>query len=203
MCSNGLGILKLVEIEDEIDHHRLHHDPVMSLDLGRLLKTSQSTVRKLPVGSVNGLICLREFGCGSDNTYILNPITREYMMLPRHHFFIDFSGTVMVVYGFGVGSLTGEYKVIRTMLMHIPPNTESSRPNISQAEVYTLGTGQWRSLGHVPFWLEGYVGPFLNGCVHWVVRDPDSPEKLCTFDVDKETFQLFPSPPFDATKERI
>lgn len=124
----------------------------------------------------------------------------EYMMLPRHEFFSECDETV--IYGFGVGTLTGEYKVIRTFLMHIPPNPESSRPNLLEAEIYTLGSGQWRNLGRVPYWLDGYEGPFLNGHVHWIVRDQDLPEKLCTFVIDNETFQLFPSPPFDAMKER-
>ncbi|GJY79157.1 F-box associated domain containing protein [Tanacetum coccineum] len=35
MHNNGLGTLKLVEIEDEVDHHRLYHDPIMNFDLNR------------------------------------------------------------------------------------------------------------------------------------------------------------------------
>ena len=76
-----------------------------------------------------------------------------------------------------------------------PPKPASSRPRILEAEVYTLGTGKWRHLGHVPYWLEKFHGPFLNGCVHWIVLDEDSPEKLFAFDIDNETFHLFPSPP--------
>lgn len=30
--------------------------------------------------------------------------------------------------------------------------------------------------------------------IHWFVNDEIFLEKLCTFDLDKETFQLFPSP---------
>ncbi|GKF39837.1 hypothetical protein Tco_0119898, partial [Tanacetum coccineum] len=69
------------------------------------------------------------------------------------------------------------------------------------AEIYTLGTGQWRSLGHVPYWLTEFHGPFLNGCVHWTFRDQTfrdqyshSPEGIYAFDFDNETFHLFPSP---------
>lgn len=76
MYNNGLGILKWVEIEDKKAHYHLSHDPVMSFDLN--LAPIPQGVRKIPEGSVNGLICLRESGNGSDNTYLCNPITRIY-----------------------------------------------------------------------------------------------------------------------------
>nr|XP_043630928.1 F-box/kelch-repeat protein At3g23880-like [Erigeron canadensis] len=193
------GILKWVEIEDESDYHYLHHDLLMSLDLnlGTIFQDSQI----LLVGSVNGLVCLWQFGPrGHDNTYICNPITREYMILPRQQYYRD--GYAIIVYGFGVGLKTNEYKVVRTFQGDIPPDsTSTSRPSLLEAEVYTLGTGQWRSLGHVPYWLCGFHGPFLNGHAHWMVVDPDSPEKICAFDFDNETFKLFPSPPVENIAE--
>ncbi|KAI3828105.1 hypothetical protein L1987_02202 [Smallanthus sonchifolius] len=193
--NNTPGVLRLVEIKDEVDHQRLHHDPVMSLDLN--LAPVLQNAKLLQVGSVNGLICLWEFGPKVDNTYISNPITREYIILPRQKYYRE--GYAIIVYGFGVGLQTKEYKVVRTFQGDIPPNPlQTSRPSLLEAEVYTLGTGQWRSLGHVPYWLKGFDGPFLNGNAHWSVVDKDAPEKLCTFDIDKETFQLFPSPPYEA-----
>ncbi|KAJ0792168.1 hypothetical protein HanOQP8_Chr01g0014331 [Helianthus annuus] len=115
------------------------------------------------------------------------------MILPRQKYYRQ--GYAIIVYGFGVGLQTKEYKVIRTFQGDIPPNQYgTSRPSLLEAEVYTLGTGQWRSLGHVPYWLSGWDGPFLYGKAHWIVIDEDAPEKLCAFDFDKETFQLFPSP---------
>lgn len=192
------GVLKWVEIVDEPDHHQLQHDPVMSLDLNLATTFQESQI--LPVGSVNGLICLWQFGPRVDNTYICNPITREYMILPRQQYYRE--GYAINVYGFGVGLQTKEYKVVRTFQGNIPPDqTSGSRPSLLEAEVYTLGTGHWRSLGHVPYWREGYDGPFLNGHAHWIVVDKDSPEKICTFDFDNETFQLFPSPPSEPIEE--
>ncbi|KAM0001057.1 putative F-box domain-containing protein [Helianthus debilis subsp. tardiflorus] len=191
------GVLKWVEISD--DHHRLLHDPVMSLDLS--LAPVFQNVKIQQVGSVNGLLCLWKFGPEGDNTFICNPITREYMILPRQKYYRE--GYAIIVYGFGVGLQTKEYKVIRTFQGDIPPNQygSRSRPSLLEAEVYTLGTGQW-SLGHVPYWLIGWDGPFLYGKAHWMVIDQDAgPEKLCTFDFDKETFQLFPSPPSEAIED--
>ncbi|GJZ61026.1 F-box associated domain containing protein [Tanacetum coccineum] len=192
------GILKCVEIEDEPDHHHFHHDPIMCLDLDLATIFQESQI--LQVGSVNGLICLWQNAYKNDNTYICNPITREYMILPRQQFYRQ--SQAIIVYGFGVGLNTKEYKVVRTFQGNIPADpTSVSRPSLLVAEVYTLGTGQWRGLGHVPYWLNGFDGPFLNGHAHWIVLDKDSPEKLCAFDFDSETFKLFPSPPCEAIVE--
>ncbi|GKD60388.1 F-box associated domain containing protein, partial [Tanacetum coccineum] len=93
-----------------------------------------------------------------------------------------------------VGLRTKEYKVIRIIQGNI--TAETTYPQVLVAEVYTFGRGKWRRLGHVPYWISGsHQGAFLNGCVHWVIRDRNTPEKLCSFNFDKETFQLFPSPP--------
>ncbi|GJZ36357.1 F-box associated domain containing protein [Tanacetum coccineum] len=191
----GQGILKLVDIEDDVHHHHLYHDPRMSFDLNRVsFPKSVEKFRKLPIGSIDGLVCLTESGNNSDNTYICNPITREYMMLPKHYFFSVFD-EMSIVCGFGVGLVTEKYKVIRTLLTHFltNPNPKMSRPDLLEAEVYTLGTGKWRSLG---YWLDERKkpfnsGPYLNGHVHWIIRDKDCPEKICTSDFDSEKFKLF------------
>lgn len=197
----GPGILKWLEIQGERDDTRLHHDPVMNFDLELAPTLQKYTVSQ--VGSVNGLVCLRTYLDKNDNACICNPITREYMILPKHNYYTkDYSYTTWA-YGFGVGLLTNEYKVIRVFHGDILPNPTiemviRNRAHLIEAEVYTLGTGEWRPLGQVPYWLElshGNFGTFLNGHVHWVV-DKDSPDdKICDFDVDNETFQLFPSPP--------
>ncbi|XP_071736706.1 F-box protein At3g07870-like [Rutidosis leptorrhynchoides] len=188
------GILKLVKMEDESDYHRLHHDPVMSLDLNHAPALRNSQL--LPVGSINGFICLWQFGTNFDNTYICNPITREYMILPRQQYYRE--GYSIIAYGFGVGLQTKEYKVVRTFQGDIPSDpTSRSRPRFLQSEVYTLGTGRWRSLGHCPYWRNGYGGPYLNGHPHWTIIDQDFPEKICAFNFDNETFNLFPSPPIE------
>ncbi|KAI3755668.1 hypothetical protein L1987_55474 [Smallanthus sonchifolius] len=40
--------------------------------------------------------------------------------------------------------------------------------------------GQWRSLGHVLYCLKEWEGPILNGHVHWIVRDEEASEMICT-----------------------
>ncbi|GJW94933.1 F-box associated domain containing protein [Tanacetum coccineum] len=180
------GVIKWWEIEDET---RLHHDPVMNFDLNLITKT----FGLLGMGSVNGLVCLGKYLYIKCNICICNPVTSEYTILPLSQR-TKFTNT-MIVYGFGIGLLTKEYKVIQIFQGDISLNATSSRPRLLEAEVYTLGKGQWRQLGHVPYRLEVSHGTFLNGSIHWIVLDEDSPEKLYAFDIDNETFQLFPSPP--------
>ncbi|KAJ9536588.1 hypothetical protein OSB04_un000237 [Centaurea solstitialis] len=184
------GILKWVEIEDKVDHH---HDPSMSfnLNLAHILQNSAIGLK----GSINGLILLWQARPSRylkfDNVYICNPVTREIMILPGQRNYI--LGYTTIVYGFGVGSVTGEYKVVRTF-----PKLFDLDDDEIQAEVYTLGTGQWRSLGGPPYQLTGpFGGTFLNDHCHWIVNKKNAPEMICTFDLNKETFQLFPSPPIE------
>lgn len=49
-------------------------------------------------------------GLEGDNTFICNPITQEYFILPKQKFHVKHFAEVR--HGFGV-SMTGEYKVIR------------------------------------------------------------------------------------------
>ncbi|KAJ9551777.1 hypothetical protein OSB04_015822 [Centaurea solstitialis] len=214
---NNPGTLKLVEIEDKVDHHRLHTDPPMSLDLS-LPPVLHNTII-WHIGSVNGLICLRQSSHKLNlfyDTYICNPVTREYMLLPR-----QCSHTPGEVYGFGVSSLKGEYKVIRTFQAKVvrnggkptqveilPNSNKPSQPSVLEAEVYTLGTRQWRSLGpvRVTYQLDAFdqfYGLFLNNHCHWIVVDVENTyENICTFDFDKEIFQLFPSPPSESVPRK-
>ncbi|KAJ9551938.1 hypothetical protein OSB04_015983 [Centaurea solstitialis] len=192
------GILNWVEIEDRLDHHSLHHEPVLNFDLNGYLPAPNPDTILIPVGSVNGLICLSQHGVQVDNIHICNPITREYLALPRQPNYRK--GLEFIIYNFGVNSLTGEYKVLRIFQVNSPQDPYSYIPRGSrasmllEAEVYTLGTSQWRCLGQVPYRVSGYA-TFLNGYFHWKVPNQDAPESIFTFDLDKEMFQLFPSPP--------
>ncbi|KAL4580327.1 hypothetical protein LXL04_016517 [Taraxacum kok-saghyz] len=172
------GILTLVEVDDQLHHHRFLHDPVMNLDLN--LSPNFQNFHCFQVGSVNGLICLAQFGLEIDDMYICNPSTREYIILPAQNSLDEDYENIVCC--FGIGSLTHEYKVIRIFEID----------EISEAKIYTLGTGQWRRLGHVPYSINESYAPFLNGHAHWITYYP---QKICVFNFDNETFELFPSPP--------
>ncbi|KAJ9551649.1 hypothetical protein OSB04_015694 [Centaurea solstitialis] len=202
---NDPGSLKWVEIEDKADHHHIYHDRLLTFDLNLLLILQKT--RMLQVGSVNGLICLGRYSLkrNLDYTYICNPVTREYMLLPRQPSQTHGYGFLGVVYGLGVSSLTGEYKVVRAFqankVVRYGDDKHTAQPSVLESEVYTLGTSHWRGLPPVPvtYWLNTshpFYGPFLNNHCHWIVSDRKDPhDKIATFDLDKETFQLFPSPP--------
>ncbi|XP_071712459.1 F-box protein At3g07870-like [Rutidosis leptorrhynchoides] len=176
--------LKLVEIHEEHGHNHLHHDPIMSLDLN--LATVFQNAQLSAEGSVNGLICLSSSDRTIKKTYICNPIPREYMILPK-----SINDTRDGIYSFGVSLLTSEYKVIR---VYSKPSMR--RPCPLYAEIYTLGTSQWRCLGPITYSIYHFSGTLLNYHIHWNFYDRENRvEKICTFDFDNETFQLFPSPP--------
>ncbi|KAJ9551825.1 LOW QUALITY PROTEIN: hypothetical protein OSB04_015870 [Centaurea solstitialis] len=186
---SGPGILKWVEIEEKVDDHRLHP---MSLDLNMVPVFRNCEISGM--GSVDGLICLRQYSRRHDNTFICNPVTREIMTISNPPYYRkDFE---IKAYGFGVASSTGEYKVVRTFKWETWDDDKFQWVNELGAEVYTLGTGQWRRLGRVPYKLYGYdFGVVLNDHCHWIVsRSEDAPEKICAFDLNKETFQFFPAP---------
>ncbi|PWA75299.1 F-box domain-containing protein [Artemisia annua] len=120
------GTLKLTEIEGKHNQNRLLRDPFMGIRIADLFPGSLVFV----VGSVNGLICLWKLGDDGDegdNTCICNPITKEYMILPKQRFSVE--SYMDLSCGFGV-SLAGEHKVIRILC----------QSKTLKVEVYTLGT---------------------------------------------------------------
>ncbi|KAJ9551550.1 hypothetical protein OSB04_015595 [Centaurea solstitialis] len=187
------GILKWMEIEDKVDHHRLHYETILDLNAVPLFRNFEISQK----GSVNGLICLSQRFIEHDNAYICNPITREIMIIP-HPQYPQCNNRIFNAnaYGFGVSSLTGEYKVVRTFERKIPLDGNKFRL-VPEAEVYTLGTRQWRNLGRIPYWIDlSKDGAILNDHCHWFLFDYKGapPGRICTFDLNEETFQLFPSP---------
>ncbi|GJY44859.1 F-box associated domain containing protein [Tanacetum coccineum] len=172
--------LKLVELS--IDN-AIGHDPsCIEFELGMVKRSSNTEHIFTPVGSVNGLICLLVYDPIDidKQIYICNPITNDYTIIPKHY-----SSNEKVRYGFGV-SIAGEYKVIRVLWKYLKDLTE--------IEVYTLGTDQWRNLGRVPNYVSAIIDETLpglawNGRVHWLYHDI-----IYAFDLDNETFLQIPTP---------
>ncbi|CAA3031388.1 F-box At3g07870-like [Olea europaea subsp. europaea] len=184
----------------EFDHHGIHSDPVFKFEVSVSLCISHGATGC--VGSINGLVCLRNFGHEYDALYICNPITREYVNLP----FLDraFENPSQVTYGFGLSTISGKYKVVRIFHEGANDPTTGAWLSISRSEchVHTLGTNSWRDIRDVPF---GYscrsVGPFFNGNLHWVIQDLEGSELISCFDVQKESFHPFP-PPFPGERHK-
>ncbi|KAJ0801397.1 putative F-box domain, kelch-type beta propeller, F-box associated interaction [Helianthus annuus] len=166
------GSLEWVEMMEHEDEYHLH--PVKSLSI--LIDPSFSFA-----GSVNGLICCyRPY----DSVYILNPVLKEYMILPKPQL-----ENVIYTYGFGV-STAGEYKVIlcnRTVSF-----VQNKVYRTVNTLVHTIGTDQWRVLRQTPnppIPIRNGPGVFLNSHVYWLGYG-----QVYGFDLNTETFELFPSP---------
>ncbi|XP_021833901.1 F-box/kelch-repeat protein At3g06240-like [Prunus avium] len=92
--------------------------------------------------------------------------------------------------GFGFDARTNDYKVVRVVSLPEEPGT----PTL--AEVYSLATGTWSSLGRVsPSCLvtaRATSNVFLNGVLHWPVDCRTNSGDLCSFilafDLGKEVF---------------
>ncbi|KAM7498406.1 hypothetical protein LguiA_022820 [Lonicera macranthoides] len=175
--------LKLFEIDDEPDHLRVHREPAITLQHG--------VGEKLYLqGSINGLLCLWQFD-DNDDTYIFNPILREYVLLPKQKHVRK--SQAYVSYGFGFSPITSQYKVVRIFQGNVPCNPPSELSSyVSECEVYTLGTHTWRSVGHVPF-STGDGGILVNGGLHWLKIE--IPQMIARFDLETESFQMICSTP--------
>ncbi|OVA16495.1 F-box domain [Macleaya cordata] len=141
------------------------------------------------VGSCNGLICLSvELKTFYDPVYIYNPITREFVHLPRV-IMNNKHESVKIAHGFGYHPSTHEYKVVRVYYCLDQP------PYIGQVQVYTLGSGiGWRNKGEITHVLRPTAGShaiLVNGALHWVSMEG----YIVAFDLADEEFRCPPMPP--------
>ncbi|XP_026419218.1 F-box/kelch-repeat protein At3g06240-like [Papaver somniferum] len=122
-----------------------------------------------------------------ERSYICNPITKEYVMLPeiktncdrQYH---DWTS------GFGYVSSSNEYKVVGMYL--------NNWDQYAEIHIYTLGSGDgWRNLGKLNHEFDTYLwchGIFANGALYWM---DNAKEMIVTFNLAKEKFHESLSPP--------
>lgn len=184
----GSDILNLLEFQDESDGHDLRYDPVMKFDLRICYPDGQI----LLVGSVNGLLCFCDYT--NECLFICNPTVRQYVTVPEPKHRTRYPS--MIVYGFGFSSISGQYKLVQIYQKALSDPALGNCSYENLGEVYTLGTGKWRSIGTVPF---GYdlrlYSVTLNGNIHWLICDVESPYSICAFDIENESFRGFSSVP--------
>ncbi|KAL1808773.1 hypothetical protein ACET3Z_025763 [Daucus carota] len=179
--------LKLGVLDDKTDHHDIHYDPLMRFDLGLGFECNVLLLS----GTVNGLICLWNYH--NFVGYITNPVTREYILLPDHKY--DRTPYTIATHGFGYVEASNEYKVVS---LYLEINMDMTVVDKSECKIYTLGTGMWRSLGHLPFSVISVrSGIYVCGNLHWLANDKNDAcnEIVCTFDLEKELFHLIASAP--------
>ncbi|OVA06320.1 F-box domain [Macleaya cordata] len=149
------------------------------------------------VGSCNGLVCfsVRHHYVIEDPVYICNPITREYVNLPRFNISIDGKRYLngRMVSGFGYYPSTNEYKVVRIYYSR-------DQPFVGRVQVYTLGgtkflRSRWRNKLKITYILGDRIdlspGILANGALHWL----DEEGMIVAFDLADEEFRVLPLPP--------
>ncbi|KAF9672976.1 hypothetical protein SADUNF_Sadunf11G0100300 [Salix dunnii] len=141
------------------------------------------------LNSCNGLLCLYEdsYGKSEITVHVCNPVLGEYIDIPvvntdkkfKHHF------------AFGFSSGSNEYKVLQTFF---PDKDITVAPCL--AEIYTVGTGEWRSIGNAPSRLEYLdANAFLHDSIHWIEYSSNHVGFVSAFDFVLEQFKLVPLPP--------
>ncbi|CAK7338461.1 unnamed protein product [Dovyalis caffra] len=139
------------------------------------------------INSCKGLLCLDGKSKGNFNQmiYVCNPILGEYVIIPVFEKLRKWEQ----YFALGFSSVSNQYKVLQT---YFP-----DRPYVNQcrAEVYTVGTGQWRSIGNAPFSLDHLdANAFLHDSVHWIDYSPENDGFICAFDFGFEHFKRLALP---------
>ncbi|XP_069147428.1 F-box protein CPR1-like [Solanum lycopersicum] len=179
---NSLKLLRFVCVDNNCDH-----DPHVDLHL----RLSFPIDPLFLVGSVHGFVCFNSFVGDADSIYILNPTTRQYIILPKPQGVRNWPN--LAAYGFGFDPVRLQYKVVRIYRQEIHDDFHNYK---SEAQVYTIGKGYWRSIDHVMFHFRcsGY-GVNLYGKLHWLVYDANGNELICSFNLENELFESFPTAP--------
>lgn len=171
-------------------------------------------------GSANGLLLLVKLSSQSENLYVCNPITRDYVEVPfpreilwpcprvikfpdTGKELLDFSHS-SINYGFGVSKITGQHKVVR--IIHDSINAHEGQPVPGfGCHVHTLGTGSWSPVDCGAWFSYGAYTPgvLVNGNLHWIVSDSYSKMWISCFDLETEQFSNFSLPPLhEGSNER-
>ncbi|XP_034900428.1 putative F-box protein At3g10430 [Populus alba] len=135
------------------------------------------------MNSCNGLLCLSG-GELRNVIHVCNPILCEYIEIH-----VDDHKTCLYGNYFALGcSATGnQYKVLRTFY-------QNDQHRCPKAEIYTIKTGHWRSVGNGFSIGRLDFNTSLHGCIHWA-RYETSLECICSFDFESEQFKRLPAPP--------
>ncbi|KAI3993527.1 hypothetical protein MKX01_002540 [Papaver californicum] len=141
-------------------HDNFSYKTLKKTSISYLLIMSDSP-KSVLVGSLNGLIYLNRYHDGFlDPIYICNPMTGEYVNLPKH----TLSPATMIYYD--------KYKC----------------PGEGEVQVYTIGSGcGWRTIGttshHLCF--PQQIGIFADGALHWLEK-----QNIVAFSLVDEEFRL-------------
>ncbi|XLS60808.1 hypothetical protein HN51_015036 [Arachis hypogaea] len=120
------------------------------------------------------------FGC--------NPITGEFIRLPKHPAIL--TNCEQISWCFGFHPKTNQYKIMR---IHI-----FKHDHRIVIQMHTVGTSTWKNIEvdypkHLIYVFEHPT--YFNGALHWIGRDVDRNATIWTFNFDTEQFQFFSNTP--------
>ncbi|CAK9180401.1 unnamed protein product [Ilex paraguariensis] len=181
--------LYFVELPDHDDHQK---------EIVREIHTpfSASMPEFYVVGSCNGLLCLSNLLFdGSLSVY--NPFTRKHKELPKSIKCEE----QKVMFGFGFHPVAKEYKVVKIIYFGNVYNVYNRPwryrfrnlefPN-SEAQILSLSSNTWRSIGEVPYQLKRSSEALVNGRLHWVTYQGVLGPIIVSFDLADEQFREVP-----------
>ncbi|KAH6765209.1 hypothetical protein C2S52_014260 [Perilla frutescens var. hirtella] len=200
---------KFFEFVDKLNLHRR----VLHWNMDTVFNFNLPFARPLH-SSANGLLFLCRRGAGHHDFYklrqdgaiwprnllICNPITRDYIMIPRPQESSPKAQLHMDSFGFGVSRMSGQYKLVWRFHEWIRGTRPPGNFAESECQVYTVGTGSWRRVGsggRSLLYIRGNdVGVFLNGNLHWLALEREgSSVWISCFDLETELFSTFSPPP--------
>ncbi|KAE8686749.1 F-box and associated interaction domains-containing protein [Hibiscus syriacus] len=159
-----------------------------NLQVSKLNLTPKSNLPTIDISHMNacnGLLCL--VGSEKDyNFYVCNPILGEFITIQPPYKDRQRGS----FWGLGYSTMMDQYKVLQSY----HPVVESNNRYV-MAEIYTIGTGTWRSIGNAP--IDTVAMPFnafLNDALHWFPCTPNGSEFIHTFDFNSEKFGTLPPP---------
>jgi F-box interacting protein len=94
-------------------------------------------------------------------------------------------------FSLGYSAITKEYKVLHTFYSKKGPDSQP------EAEIYTIGTGKWRSIHKALHILDIFMfDSFVCGSIHWELRGEDNcVNSIGSFNFENEQFSQLSLPP--------
>ncbi|GFS30975.1 hypothetical protein Acr_00g0014980 [Actinidia rufa] len=164
---------------------------------GRNMKANENSITEFDLNhgalmnSCKGLLCIQYKK--KLRYLLLNPLRRDFLVLPKATIKSGYHELVTVTCGFGFDASTSTYKVVRVVCRR--------KYLTSRVEVHRVGTSSWREIGEVPpHPLQGKP-VFAHGFLHWLVSPfiRKSKGMIVSFDIGTEKFQWTPNPKFEST----
>lgn len=142
-------------------------------------------------GSCDGLVLAQ--AQARTSMYLLNPTTLESKQLPVLPSLRTKDRNDVYMFGFGYDSIADDYAAVAISYRPI------SSSKVARVYVYMLKKNYWDRVGFSPydhrFCGDGTVGMFVEGCLHWLVKNVDDSSWLISaFAISTKKFSQVPFP---------